>query len=552
MEAAGKITKVAVSPLESLHQHHHHSNPTTLSLFNGCDDARQIHARLIKTKNAHNNFYLSKLLSRFIQSNHIHEARLLFDHAKRPNTLVWNTLLKGYVDSGLFLEALLLFKKMRREGISPDSYTLPFVLKACGGSGTDVSSIGVGTSVHSVAVKSGLDDNLFVQNSAIDMYCRCLMIESARKLFDEMSERDLVSWTSMISGYAGCGDMEIAKLLFGSMGEKDIVSWGAMISGFVRNGCPDEALFFFREMQLCGVQPGEVAIVSALSACASLGLRSMGLWLHGFVVRRGLELTAFMGTSLIDMYGKCGDVDNARQVFESMPETTLASWNSMIGGLAMNGRTEEALSTFSDMEKAGIKPNSITLSSVLCACRHGGLVEVGHYYFEHISKEYNISTNLDHYGCMVDLLGRAGYVNEAYELIKTMPFEPNEVIWGALLGACKIHGNLKLGEHAIEWLVELDPHNSGNYVLLSNMYATLGRSEDVERVRAEMREMGVEKPRGCSSIEVNSIVHEFYAGDHSHTDVNEVYEKLTELYCKMEELGYQPSVDLQMYSVESY
>ena len=376
------------------------------------------------------------------------------------------------------------------------------------------------------------------------MYCKCLLIDHARQVFDEMLERDLVSWTSMISGYARSGDIEEAELLFGLMPDRDVVSWGAMMTGFVQNGCHEEALLLFREMQMGGVWPGEVAIVGALSSCASLGLRSLGMWIHGFVVRHDIELTVFMGTALIDLYGKCGDVESAYKVFGLMKERNMASWNSMIGGFAMNGKTKEALRLFSEMEKVGIEINSVTLSGVLSACRHGGLVEEGCYYFQYVPREYEVLLNVDHYGCMVDLLGRAGHVNEAFELINHMPVEPNEVVWGALLGACKIHGNLELGEHVLKKLVELDPQNSGNYVLLSNLYAMLGRWYDVERVRAVMRHIGVEKPRGWSSIEVNSVVHEFYAGDWSHPDISKVYEKLAELHGKMEVLGYNPSTGL--------
>ncbi|KAF8404412.1 hypothetical protein HHK36_009297 [Tetracentron sinense] len=550
MEGCGAI---AACPLLSPHQamskaFNQHNNLSLLNQCNRSTHIHQVHARLIKTNNAHNNFYLSKLLSLFIQTNHLHEARLLFDHAKRPNTLVWNTLLKAYVHNGLSFEALLLFKNMVRSGISPDSYTFPFLFKACAG----VDDSNLGFSFHSVILKLGLENNLYVQNSMVDMYCKCRCVDYGRKVFDEMGERDLVSWTSIISGYAKVGEMQMAELLFGLMPEKDVVSWGAIISGFAQNDCSDEALVFFHEMQIHGIRPGEVAIVSALGACAKLGLWSLGLWLHGYVVRHGFRLSVFIGTALVDMYSKCGDIENARNLFNLMTEKSIASWNSIIGGLAMNGCAEEALSMYSEMDKAGVEPNSITLSSVLCACRHGGLVEEGFYYFDSMNREFGISPNLDHYGCMVDLLGRAGYMNEAYELIKGMPIEPNEVVWGALLGACKIHRNLKLGEYALERLVELDPQNSGNYVLLSNMYAMLGRSEDVERVREAMRDMGIEKPRGSSSVEVDSIVHEFYAGDQSHPDISKIYEKLAELYSKIEALGYSAYLDSEMYSVESF
>nr|XP_010931004.1 pentatricopeptide repeat-containing protein At2g20540 [Elaeis guineensis] len=473
----------------------------------------QIHAHLVKTGAARNNFYVSKLLSLLLRFRCLADARRLLDHADRPNALLWNTLLKAYAHDGLFFEALSLYKQMLRSGVTPDFYTFPFVLKAC-------EVLSIGCSIHSSIVKLGVETNLHVQNSLIAFYCKCFAIKLAQKMFDDMDERDLVSYTSMISGYAKVEDMERALLLFEAMPERDFVSWGAIISGFIQNGCPEEALFLFREMQLSGAPLSEVAIVSGISSCASLGLRSLGLWLHALMVRHGLEMSVFVGTALVDMYGKCGDLDNARRMFHLMTEKSVASWNALIGGLSANGCVEEALLVFEEMMRMGVKPNSVTLSCILSACRHGGLVKKGQYYFEYLSKEYGILLNLDHYGCMVDLLGRAGLVHEAYELICMMPMEPNEIVWGALLGACKVHKNLELAEQALKRLVELDPRNGGNYVLLSNMYAELGRWEDVERVRVMMRDHGVEKTRGCSSIEVDSVVHEFNSGLQSHPNAS--------------------------------
>ncbi|KAJ0976586.1 hypothetical protein J5N97_012060 [Dioscorea zingiberensis] len=364
---------------------------------------------------------------------------------------------------------------MRRSGVPPDCYTFPFLLKAC-------EILFIGSSIHALVMKLGLEANLHAQNSLLGLYCRCCCVEDAQKVFDEMAERDVVSYTALVSGYAKVGMLESAMELFELIPERDVVSWGAMISGFAQNGFPKEALFLFQEMQrFGGVALSEVALVSAISSCASLGLRSLGLWLHAFMIRHGIDVSAFTGTALVDMYGKCGDLDCAIQVFQSMNEKSVSHLE------------------FYD--------------------RHGGLVEEGRHYFKSWSREYGIVLNLDHYGCMVDLLGRAGCVDEAYRLIQSMPMEPNEVVWGALLGACKIHGNINLAEKALERLVELDPENGGNYTLLSNMYAELGRWEDVERVRAMMRDGTVVKTRGCSSINLNSTIHEFSAGNESHPGV---------------------------------
>ncbi|KAJ0976565.1 hypothetical protein J5N97_012039 [Dioscorea zingiberensis] len=521
MEACGTahLTANLALPPPSRHLRSSPRNPTkspTLSLLNRATNPAhlpQVHARLIKTNTSDNNFYLSKLLSLYVHYDLLDAARLLLDAAKKPNTLVWNILLKAYADHGLFSDALSLFQRMRRSGVPPDCYTFPFLLKAC-------EILFIGSSIHALVMKLGLEANLHAQNSLLGVYCRCCCVEDAQKVFDEMAERDVVSYTALVSGYAKVGMLESAMELFELIPERDVVSWGAMISGFAQNGFPEEALFLFQEMQrFGGVALSEVALVSAISSCASLGLRSLGLWLHAFMIRHGIDVSAFTGTALVDMYGKCGDLDCAIQVFQSMNEKSVATWNSMIGVLAVNGSVLKALSVIEEMVDGGIMPNSVTLSNVLSVCRHGGLVEEGRHYFKSWSREYGIVLNLDHYGCMVDLLGRAGCVDEAYRLIQSMPMEPNEVVWGALLGACKIHGNINLAEKALERLVELDPENGGNYTLLSNMYAELGRWEDVERVRAMMRDGTVVKTRGCSSINLNSTIHEFSAGNESHPGV---------------------------------
>ncbi|KAM0939859.1 putative tetratricopeptide-like helical domain superfamily [Dioscorea sansibarensis] len=487
----------------------------TLSLLNTAtlpSHLPQLHARLIKTNTSHNNFYLSKLISLYIHHNLLDDALLLLHRAKKPNTLVWNTLLKAYSDHGLFSDALSLFRLMLHCGVRPDCYTFPFLLKTC-------EVVCVGSSIHALVLKLGLEENLHAENSLLGFYCRCCCVEDAQKVFDEMADRDVVSYTALVSGYAKAGDVESAMEIFELMPERDVVSWGAMISGLAQNGFPEEALCLFQEMQVVGVPISEVALVSSISACASLGLRSLGLWLHAFMIRRGIAIGVFTGTALVDMYGKCGDLHCASQVFQLMNEKSVATWNSMIGGLAMNGSVIKALALIEEMVGWGIEPNAVTLSNVLSACRHGGLVNEGRRYFENWSREYGICLNLDHYGCMVDLLGRAGCVDEAYRLIQSMPMEPNEVIWGALLGACKIHGNLILAEEALKRLVELDPANGGNYVLLSNMYAELGRWKEVERVRAMMRDGTVVKTRGCSSIDLDTVAHEFSAGNESYPGV---------------------------------
>ncbi|CAN6445084.1 unnamed protein product [Victoria cruziana] len=525
------------------------TNSSILSLFLQCQHQNhilQIHAHLIKTNNSNNRFYISKLLSLYTQFDLLHHARLLFNQTRKPNTLLCNMLIKGYVQHGLFDEILHLYLHMLQEDIKPDFFTFPLVFRSC----ASLSALKFALSTHSRAFKSGLDANVYVQNACIDAYCRlgCLCI--AGQVFDEMSEPDVVSWTSLISGYCQLGDVDYASLLFGLMPKKDVVAWGAMLSGYAQNGYHDDALSSFVEMLVEGVEASEFAIVSALSACSSLGFLKLGLSIHGYMVRSGLELSVFLGTALIDMFFKCGDTTNAFAIFSRMHKKNSASWNAIIGGLALHGHAEKAIDMFMKMEESRAIPNAITLSNVLCACTHAGLVELGQHYFDYMSNRYGIELNVDHYGCMVDLLGRAGRINEAYELIKYMPMEPNEVVWGALLGACRIHGNLDLGKIALEKLIELDPQNSGSYMLLANMYAALGRWEDADGVRAAMKESGVTKTPGYSSIELNGLVHEFHARERCHRDSIEIYGVLTMLSGHLETLGYKPKMNCDLNSEE--
>ncbi|KAF3782484.1 Pentatricopeptide repeat-containing protein [Nymphaea thermarum] len=540
---------ISACTVQSFPPHSLATNPSILSLFLQCqhqNHLHQIHAHFIKTNNSNNKFYVSKLLSLYTQFDLLHHARLLFNQTRKPNTLLCNMLMKGYEQHGLFDEILHLYLHMLQEDIKPDFFTFPLVLRSC----ASLSALEFALSTYSRAFKSGIDANIYVQNSAIGAYCRLGCVGLARQVFDEMSEPDVVSWTTLISGYCQVGDVKNAGFLFGLMPEKDVVAWGAMISGYAQNGYHNEALSSFVEMLVKGVEATEFAIVSALSACSNLGVLKLGLSILGYVVRRGLELSVFMGTALIDMFCKCGDTTNALTIFNRMHEKNSASWNAIIGGFAMHGHAEEAIEMFVQMEEKQAVPNAITLSNVLCACTHAGLVEEGRHYFDYMINRYGIEPNVDHYGCMVDLLGRAGCVNEAYELIRYMPMEPNEVVWGALLGACRIHGNLDLGEIALEKLIELDPQNSGNYVLLANMYGELGRWEDADRIRDAMKESGVTKTPGCSSIEVNGLVHEFHAREWCHPDSTEIYEVLAMLTDHLGTSGYKPRMNRDLNSEE--
>nr|GMD41462.1 pentatricopeptide repeat-containing protein At1g08070, chloroplastic [Ipomoea batatas] len=341
--------------------------------------------------------------------------------------------------------------------------------------------------------------------------------------------------------YAKCGDLDSAKRLFESMGERDLISWNVMIGGYTLKGKYKEALSVFRLMQRSRVEPNDVTFLSILPACAHLGALDLGKWIHAYIDRHQDDFkNASLWTSLVNMYAKCGNLEAAEQVFNGMETKTLASYNVMISGLAMHGDAYKALDVFAEMKEKGFEPDDITFVSVLSACSHAGMVDLGRQYFNSMIQDYNFAPKLQHYGCMIDLLGRAGLLDEAMALVQSMDVEPDGAIWGSLLGACRIHGKVELGEFAAKNLFEVERDNPGGYVLLSNIYARAGRWDDVGRIRTFLNNKGLKEVPGCTSIEVDSIVHEFLASDRTHPESEKIYGMLEEVDELLEMAGHVP------------
>lgn len=505
-------------------------------------------------------------------------AELVFSGAGEPNTFLWNTLIRIHAAGPDPRLGAAVFRRMRRRAAAADQYTFPFVLKACGLS----SSWEEGREIHGEIVKRGWDSHLFVANALIAMCCRCgelgdarkvldgmphrdlvswnsmisgyaggggkmmrqaqelfdempdrdgfswaIMIdgygkkagdvESARKLFDEMPERDLVCWNSMIAGYVAVGRMEEARLLFDAMTEQNVVSWSTIIEGYVNHGDPKEALSLFQRMLLRGVKADRVSAVGAISACAQLGALELGRWIHFYLRRNRIHLDVVIHTALVDMYMKCGSVENARSVFDRMPHRNVISWNAMIVGLGTNGRGEEALDLFNQMEEDGIAADELTFLGALTACAHTGRVDEGLAIFRRMRSRSEIG--VEHCGCLVDLLARAGRLHEARELIEkttaTMKMEPAAALWGSLMAACRVHGEADLAEACGRRLAEIGGggEEAGALVLLSNVYAEAGRWEEVWEAREGMRRRGMKKEGGRSAIEVAGELLEFSSGE---------------------------------------
>eukprot|EP01018_Ginkgo_biloba_P029482 Gb_12585 [translate_table: standard] len=488
------------------------------SLLEACTNIKQchqVHAHMFTTGLDENIFLQTKLVAMYAMCGSMDHARLHFNKISKRDVFLWNVLVRGYAMNGPCEEALVLYYQMKMEGILPNKFTFPFVLKACAG----LSSLQEGTEIHNDIVKFGFGSDIFVGNSLVAMYAKCGNIEIARQVFDKMFKRNVVSWSALIAGY-------------------------------VHMGHSREALTLFNEMHLHGIKPNLVATVSVLPACSHISALQQGKQIHGHIIKCGFWSNVIVGNALVDMYAKCGSVDIARHVFDKLSERNVISWSTMIDGYGMHGHGEDALALFSDMQQKGMKPDDITFVSVLTACSHAGLVDEGWRYFHCMSRDYSITPRMRHYACMVDLLGRSGLLDEAYDFIKKMPLEPNAVVWGALLGACRIHRNVVLGEHVAERLFDLEPENVGCYVLLSNIYAEAGRWDAAAKVRTMMKDRGLKKIPGCSFIEVDNRVHPFFMADRLHPQSERIYATLAALAGQMEKAGYVPNTNLVFHDME--
>ncbi|KAL2347223.1 hypothetical protein Fmac_001223 [Flemingia macrophylla] len=506
----------------------------------------QIHALISKSRYSLDVYMGSALIDMYSKCGEVTCAQRAFDEMVVRNIVSWNSLITCYEQNGPAVNALEVFVRMMNNGVEPDEITLASVVSAC----ASLSAIREGLQVHARVMKrEKFRNDLVLGNALVDMYAKCRRVNEARMVFDRMPVRNVVSETSMVSGYARVASVKAARLMFSNMMERNVVSWNALIAGYTQNGENEEAVRLFLLLKRESLWPTHYTFGNLLNACANLADLKLGrqahthILKHGFWFQSGEESDIFVGNSLIDMYMKCGLVEDGCLVFDQMVERDNVSWNAMIVGYAQNGYGTEALEIFQKMQVLGIKPDLVTMIGVLSACSHAGLVEEGRHYFHSMRTEYGLTPMKDHFTCMVDLLGRAGCLDEANSLIQTMPMQPDAVVWGSLLGACKVHKDIKLGKYVAEKLMEIDPLNSGPYVLLSNMYAELGKWKDVVRVRKQMRQQGVIKQPGCSWIEIQSRVHVFMVKDKRHPRRKDIHLVLKILTEQMKRAGYVPEAD---------
>ncbi|KAF4350142.1 hypothetical protein G4B88_019271 [Cannabis sativa] len=518
-----------------------------LSLLDQCIALRQI--RQIKQIQSHltisgtlfDSYSAAKIISFCATSDagDVCHAYRLFCCLPYRTTYIWNTMIRAFAERNEALKTMSLYKSMRENGLLPNNYTFSFLLRSC----TELSDLSLGLVIHGQTIVLGWESYDFVQNGLIHFFASCFCMDPARKLFDMSGNRDVITWTSLINGYAKSGQVLIARDLFDQMPEKNTVSWSAMINGYCQVGFFKEALEVFSDMQASGFAPNHNSIVGALTACAFLGALDQGKWIHTYLNKNKIKLDRMMGTALIDMYSKCGCIETACVVFDEMLERDVYAFTSLISGLANHGLSTLAIDLFTRMHDEGVLPNEVTFIGVLSACSRMGLVDEGLKIFESMRTVYRVEPRVQHYGCLVDLLGRVGMIDEAKKVVRTMPMEPDSYVLGALLNACRVHGNVELGQEMVGHLAKQGLDHSGVHVLLSNMYASADQWDCVKTVRETMERKRVTKVPGCSLIEVDGSVNEFVAGDRSHVLMQEIISLLLAMDKHLKSICFDDSGD---------
>lgn len=467
---------------------------TVIRACPGLKQGKQVHSQIIKNGFEADYYVRASLVDSYAKSGEVDYARKVLGDILECNLVMCNAMIAGYAQNDQAEEAIKLFGQMNRASMKMDHFTFGSVLSAF----ADLAVVEYGKQIHAKIIKTRFELDDCVGNAVVDMYAKCGSIDDACQQFNRMHVRDRISWTALITGYA-------------------------------QNGRNEEALEQFCQMLQTNIKANQFTFASILSACASLASLEKGKQITAHVVKSGFETDVFVGGALIDMHAKCGSMEEAHKVFCKMPEHNVVSWTAMIMGYAQHGNAKYALQFFEQMQKAGMKPNHITFVGVLFACSHVGLVDEGYRYFDSMSRDYCITPRVEHYACMVDILGRAGQLEEAMDLINEMPFQHCVLVWRILLAACRVHGDIKLGKHAAERILELEPRDGPTYVLLSNAYAAAGKWNDAAQMRRMMNARAMKKEPACSWIEVKDQVHVFVVGDRSHPQTKEIYSKLQEL-----------------------
>ncbi|KAK6243333.1 hypothetical protein QUC31_009742 [Theobroma cacao] len=577
---------------------------------------KEIHGFALKNGLIEDVFVSNALIQMYSECRSAVSARLLFDNMDERDVVSWSTMIRSYVRSKLYREALDIVRKMHILQVRPSEVAMISMVNLF----AELKDIEMGRAMHAYVTRNLEKMGVHLTTAFIDMYAKSGNLASAGLLFHGLNQKSIVSWTAMIAGYihcnkleeggklfarmieerikpneitllslvvecgfvgalelgkqihayilrngicvslalatalvdmyGKCGQIRNAKAVFDTVKNKDVMIWSAMIAAYAQAHCIDQALDLFVKMRDSGVRPNQVTMVTVLSLCAEAGALDMGKWVHTYIDRQVVEMDMILQTALIEMYAKCGDIDGAWRLFRESKDQDIGMWNTMMAGFGMHGCGKEALELFSEMERVGARPNDITFIGLLHACSHAGLVKEGRLFFEKMVHDFGLVPKVEHYGCMVDLLGRAGLLDEAYEMIKSMPIRPNTITWSALLAACKLHKNTVLGEMAARQLVYLEPQNCGYNVSMSNIYAVANRWNDVAGVRKAMKNKGMKKEPGLSSIEVDGYVHEFIMGDKAHPQIEKINDMVSEIGKKLKEAGYMADTSAVLKNID--
>lgn len=478
-------------------------------------EAKACHGKIIRL-DLHRDVTLSNvLINSYSKCGFVDLARKVFDGMHERSLVSWNTMIGLYTRNKMELKALNMFLCMRNEGVEFSEFTISSVLSACGANCDALEC----KQLHCLSLKACLDTHVYVGTALLDLYAKCGMIEESVRVFESMQDRSSVTWSSMVAGY-------------------------------VQNKGYEEALLLYRRGQRLSLEQNQFTLSSVICACSNLAALIEGKQMHAVMHKSGYACNVFVASSAVDMYAKCGSLRESYVIFSEVREKNIELWNTIISGFAKHARPKGAMILFEKMQQGGMQPNEVTFSSLLSVCAHTGLVEEGRRIFRFMRSKYGVSPNVVHYSCMVDVLGRAGLLSEAYELIKSIPFDPTASIWGSLLASCRVYKNLELAEVAAKELFRLEPENAGNHVLLSNIYAANNHWEDIVKSRKLLRDSEVKKVRGKSWIEIKDKVHVFSVGESGHPRIREICLKLDGLVTELKKFGYKPSVEHELHDVE--
>ncbi|KAI9126570.1 hypothetical protein K1719_002166 [Acacia pycnantha] len=614
---------------------------SNLRKHDGIRLGKQVHAYALR-KGDWRSFTNNALMAMYAKLRRVDDSKALFELFDDRDLVSWNTIISSFSQNDHFMQALLYLRLMLLDGVKPDGVTLASVLPAC----SQLELLNTGKEIHAYALRNtDLIQNSFVGCALADMYCNCKAVEKGRMVFDGILKRTVAVWNAIIAGYAqnefdeealslfmemisssdlcpnattlssilpACvrcedflykeavqgyilkrglqkdryvqnalmdmysriGKIEVSKFIFDTMQERDIVAWNTMITGYVICGRHDDALNLLHNMQRgedeadlstdddyeddgIPLKPNSVTLMTVLPGCAALTALGKGKEIHAYAIKQMLATDVAVGSALVDMYAKCGCLNLARRVFDQMPVKNVITWNVLILAYGMHGKGEEALELFRRMSakgaknNGGVRPNEVTYIAIFAACSHSRMVDEGLALFNTMKDEHGVEPQADHYACLVDLLGRSGQVEEAYRMINSMPSDMDKIeAWSSLLGACRIHGNVEIGEIAAKHLFVVEPNVASHYVLLSNMYSSVGLWDKSMDVRKKMNEMGIRKEPGCSWIEFGDEVHKFLAGDMTHPQSEKLYEFLEILSERMRKEGYVPDTSCVLHNVD--